>query len=116
MYSVPLRLLRLLRLFVSCEETMNQKKPTPLKPLDLPEDPKVDVQRTWRKHGWKPRGQTMSEIKAYRHWEDGKQWLRLCDKSGNEWDESITGWTEVLNLTNGHLTYRHKDGREVCGV
>ena len=54
MYFVRLRLLRLLRLFVSCEETMNEKKPAPLKPLDLPEDPKVDVQRTWRKFGWKP--------------------------------------------------------------
>lgn len=36
---------------------MTQPKPdpkTPTRPLDLPEDPKVDVQRTWRKFGWKP--------------------------------------------------------------
>ena len=49
----------------------------------------------------------------YRHWDDGKQWLRLTDDAGNQWDEPITGFTEVWNLTTGAMSYRHTDGRNI---
>lgn len=45
-------------------------------------------------------------MKAYRHWEDGKQWLRVITADGIEYDEPITGWVEVWNLITGVLTYR----------
>jgi hypothetical protein len=49
----------------------------------------------------------------YRHYEDGKQWLRLVDNLGNEFDEPISGWTEVINLLDGTTQFRHTDGREL---
>ena len=51
------------------------------------------------------------KMTAFRQWEDGKQWLRIIDDNGNEYQEPIAGWTEILNLTNGELHYRHIDDR-----
>jgi hypothetical protein len=56
-----------------------------------------------------------NEMKAYRHWEDGKQWLRIIDNDGNEWDEPIEGWCEVWNLCTGVLTYKNSNGLEIEG-
>jgi hypothetical protein len=51
-------------------------------------------------------------MKAYKHWEDGKQWLRVIDtKIGHEWDEPITGWVLSINLINGETLWKHADGR-----
>lgn len=55
-------------------------------------------------------------MKAYRHWEDGKQWLRIIEDDGNEYDEQITGWSEILDFSDGKTIYRHKDGREIVGI
>lgn len=53
---------------------------------------------------------------AFRQWEDGKQWLRIIDDNGNEYQEPITGWAEIINLTNGELHYRHIDGRLIKSI
>lgn len=45
-------------------------------------------------------------MKAYRHWQDGKQWLRIIPDNGMEYDEPISGWVEILNLTNGNISYK----------
>lgn len=44
---------------------------------------------------------------AFRHWEDGKQWLRIIEENGNEYDEPIAGWIEVWDLIRGGMVYRH---------
>jgi hypothetical protein len=50
----------------------------------------------------------------YRHWDDGKQWIRIQDTiTGEEWDEPITGWSEIWDLTNGALSYSHTNGTEL---
>jgi len=53
-------------------------------------------------------------MSAYRHWNDGRQWIRIIDENGNEWDEPISGWTEILNLTDGSAQYRHGATNRVC--
>jgi hypothetical protein len=54
--------------------------------------------------------------KAYKHYLDGKFWIRIIDENEDEWDESTEGWCEIFNLTNGQNTFRHKDGREIKAV
>ena len=59
----------------------------------------------------------MSELKlrAYRYWDDGKQWIRLISET-DEWDEPITGWIEVHDLIRGFMVYRNeKTGQEARG-
>lgn len=50
-----------------------------------------------------------TKARAYRHWEDGKQWLRILPEDGMEYDEPIEGWVEVLDLTTGKLFYRKNE-------
>lgn len=55
-------------------------------------------------------------MSAYRHWEDRKQWLRIILADGMEWDEPISGWSEIWNFTTGVMSYRHTDGREITAA
>ncbi len=51
-------------------------------------------------------------IKAYQHFSDGLMWLRIENTlTGDCWDESISGWSLSINLTNGETLWKHKDGR-----
>lgn len=47
---------------------------------------------------------------AYHHHESGKTWVRLWSDSAS-WDEPISDYDLVFNLTNGDCTYRHKQSR-----
>lgn len=55
--------------------------------------------------------QIMSCFVGFTHEDDGETWLRITDqRSGEEWDEPIFGWTYYLN-SGGY--YQHRDGRIV---
>ena len=53
----------------------------------------------------------MTCFEGYCHDDDGQRWIRITDhRSGEEWDESIAGWTFYLN-DGGY--YQNRDGRIV---
>jgi hypothetical protein len=54
--------------------------------------------------------------KAYHHTDEGLTWLRIVPESGMEWDEPISGWSEVHDLIRGRHYYRHTDGREYAAM
>lgn len=49
---------------------------------------------------------------AYQHFEDGRKWLRIIEMDGDDvgdvWDECISEWIMLLDLTTGKSYYRHK--------
>lgn len=49
---------------------------------------------------------------AYHHIDDGQTWLRVKGDDGSEYDEPISGWELVHDLTAGRSHYRHSDGRK----
>jgi hypothetical protein len=50
-------------------------------------------------------------MQAYMYETEGQRWLRIIDAGGQEWDESITGWSLVIHLCEGHAMWKHTDGR-----
>ncbi|WBC28344.1 hypothetical protein DPMD02_75 [Desulfofustis phage LS06-2018-MD02] len=50
-----------------------------------------------------------------KHYSDGDgRWLRVFDAdTGEDWDEPISGWEQVWDMTTRRSRYyRHPDGRE----
>lgn len=57
-------------------------------------------------------GAIMTVFRAATVTEDGRRWMRVEDeRSGDVWDEPVTGWEEIFDLIRGARYYRHKDGR-----
>jgi hypothetical protein len=53
-------------------------------------------------------------MKAFNHYDGEDHLLRIIDDNGDEWDEAITGWDLILDLTTGRSFWRHRyDGREI---
>jgi hypothetical protein len=50
-------------------------------------------------------------MQAYMYETEGQRWLRIIDATGQEWDESITGWSLVIHLCEGYNMWKHEDGR-----
>lgn len=60
----------------------------------------------------------MTVFEAFHHHDDGSTWLRITDqRSGDQWDEPIAGWTlhhVLMAKTQAGLSgsyYQHRDGR-----
>lgn len=50
-------------------------------------------------------------ITAYHHVEDGKPWLRIMPGDGYDYDEDLSGWSLILDMTSGTTYYQNQDGR-----
>ncbi len=51
---------------------------------------------------------------GYIQFAEGKKWLRIkaIDENGDEgvWDECVSEWEQIMDLSNGLCYYRHKKG------
>lgn len=53
-------------------------------------------------------------MKAFSHYDGEDHLLRIIDDSGDEWDEDLSDWDLILDLTTGRSFWRHRrDGREI---
>ena len=41
------------------------------------------------------------------HEEDGQRWLRCISDNGEEYDEAVSCFVEIMDLTNGENYWRH---------
>ncbi len=53
-------------------------------------------------------------MRAFNQYDGENHLLRIIDDSGDEWDEDISDWELILDLTTGRSLWRHRrDGREI---
>jgi hypothetical protein len=53
-------------------------------------------------------------MRAFNQYDGEDHLLRIIDDSGDEWDEDLSAWDLILDLTTGRSFWRHRrDGREI---
>jgi len=53
-------------------------------------------------------------VKAFSYYDGKERLLRIVDDNGDEWDEDLSGWDLILDLTTDRSYWRHRrDGREI---